>query len=144
MTYMATPQLKKPCPKGHDINNFGRPFLGHYYHILSLSDLCQVVEKRVLKKQSFSLQYMTYMAIPQHKKPCPGVMKFTNLVDLSSVCLIYAQEQRRRFLKKYINLTLFSPKLSPLGVQWGVMKFKNSCLLTLQMLHTKFCKDSSS
>ena len=27
-------------PGGHDIYNFGRPFLGHYHFTLSLSDLC--------------------------------------------------------------------------------------------------------
>ena len=37
---MATPQHKKPCPIGHEIYNFGRPFLGHDYYIISLSDLC--------------------------------------------------------------------------------------------------------
>ena len=34
----------------------------------------------------------------------------------------------------------FTPKLPLLGVR-GVMKFTKSCLLTLQMLHTKFGKD---
>ena len=24
-------QRKKPCPWGHEIYNFSRPFLGHYY-----------------------------------------------------------------------------------------------------------------
>ena len=39
---MATPKHKNPCPRGHEIYNFGRPFLGHHYYIplLSLSDLC--------------------------------------------------------------------------------------------------------
>ena len=31
MTYMATPLHKNPCPGGHEIYNFGRPFLGHHY-----------------------------------------------------------------------------------------------------------------
>ena len=41
MTYMAMPQCKNPCPWGHESYNFGRPFLGHHYYILSgsLSDL---------------------------------------------------------------------------------------------------------
>ena len=34
------PQHKNPCPGGHIIYNFGRPFLGHHYYILSLSVLC--------------------------------------------------------------------------------------------------------
>ena len=35
---MATPFHKKPCPGGREINNFGRPFLGHHYYTLGLSD----------------------------------------------------------------------------------------------------------
>ena len=31
---------KNPCPGGHEIHNFGEPFLGHHYHTLSLSNLC--------------------------------------------------------------------------------------------------------
>ena len=37
-----------PCPGGHEIYNFGRIFLGHHYHILSLSDVCLRVEKKIL------------------------------------------------------------------------------------------------
>ena len=33
MTYMATPLHKNPYPGGHEIYNFGRPFLGHHYYI---------------------------------------------------------------------------------------------------------------
>ena len=76
-------------------------------------------------------------------------MKFTILVAPSLViittyfvCLINAWEERRRLLKKYSNFTLFTIKLPPLWV--GVMKFTISCLLTLQMLHTKFGLDSPS
>ena len=50
--------------------------------------------------------FMTYMPKPQHKNPCPGVMKLPILVDRSLVIitiylvyLIYAWEQRRRFFK---------------------------------------------
>ena len=50
MTYMATPQHKTPCPGVHEIYNFGRPFLGHHYDILSLSDQCLGVEKKVFKE----------------------------------------------------------------------------------------------
>ena len=32
MTYMATPEHKNPCPRGHEIYNFIRPFLGHHYY----------------------------------------------------------------------------------------------------------------
>ena len=30
---MATPLLKDPCPRGHEIYNFGRPFLRHHYYM---------------------------------------------------------------------------------------------------------------
>ena len=40
MTFMAT-----LIPRGHEIYNLGRPFLGHYYYILGLSDLCMGVEE---------------------------------------------------------------------------------------------------
>ena len=67
MTYMAMNQHKKPCEVGHEIYNFGRPFLGHYYYTLSLSELRPGIEKKI-------------------------------------------------FLKKYINFTLFTTKLPPLWV----------------------------
>ena len=31
MTYMATPEHQNPSPGGHEIYNFGTPFLGHQY-----------------------------------------------------------------------------------------------------------------
>ena len=37
---MATPSARTPAQGGHEIYNFGRPFLGHHYYILSLYDLC--------------------------------------------------------------------------------------------------------
>ena len=39
MTYTATPYHKNPYSGGHEIYNFCWPFLGHHYHILSLSIL---------------------------------------------------------------------------------------------------------
>ena len=47
---MATPEHKNLCPWGHEIKNFGRPFLGHHYYILSLYDLCLVEEKKIFKE----------------------------------------------------------------------------------------------
>ena len=102
MTNMATPQYNNP-----DENcNFGRLFLGHYYYILNLFDLCLGLEKKTLS-ELMHFHYMTYMATPYTRIPQPGVMKFTILEDPSIViitihldCLIYALEQRRRFLKK--------------------------------------------
>ena len=50
MTYIGTPQHKTPCPGGHEIYNFGRLFLGHYYNILSLSDICMGIDKKFYKE----------------------------------------------------------------------------------------------
>ena len=46
MNYMATPQHKKPYPRGHEIYNFGRPFLVHHCYTLSLSKPCPGVKKK--------------------------------------------------------------------------------------------------
>ena len=55
-TYMATPEHKNPCPRGHEIYNFGRPFLGYHYYIFGLSDQCLRVEKKIFKQNNaFSL-----------------------------------------------------------------------------------------
>ena len=70
MTYMAILWHKNPCPRGHEIYNFGRPFLGHHYYILGLSDLCLGIEKKIFK-EIMHFHYMTYMATPKHKNPCP-------------------------------------------------------------------------
>ena len=47
ITYMATPQHKNLCHKGHKIYNFGKPFIGHHNNIFSLSVLCLGVEKKI-------------------------------------------------------------------------------------------------
>ena len=44
MTYMATPYHTNPCPGGHEIYNFGRPFLCYHYYTLSLSEPCPSLE----------------------------------------------------------------------------------------------------
>ena len=44
--FMATPLHKTPCPGSHEIDNFGRPFLGHHNYLLGLSDLGLGVEKK--------------------------------------------------------------------------------------------------
>ena len=63
MTYMATSKHKYPCPGGHEIYNFGRPFLGHHDYILSFFDICLGVEKKIFK-EIMHFHYMTYMAKP--------------------------------------------------------------------------------
>ena len=119
-TYMATPQHQNPCPGGHDSYNFGRPFLGHhYYYLLSLSDLCPRVKKKVFK-EIMHFHYMTYMATPQHKNPCPGVMKVTISVDPSLVmvtitihlvCLNHAPEQRSKLFYETHQFYTFNHKI---------------------------------
>ena len=56
---MATPPHKNPCPGGHEIYKFGRPFLGHYCYTLSLYGLCPRVEKKIFfqKYINFTLFY---------------------------------------------------------------------------------------
>ena len=81
---------------GLEIYNFGSPFLGHHYFILSLSDLCLGEGKKIFKG---------HMASPCTRTAAPGVMKFTILVVPSLVIisiyivrLIDALEKRGRFL----------------------------------------------
>ena len=45
---LSNPLCKNPCPRGHKIYNFRRPFLGHHYYILSMSDPCPRAEKKLL------------------------------------------------------------------------------------------------
>ena len=52
-----------PCPGGHETYNFGRPFLGHRYYILSLSDLCMGVEKKI---------FIGHIATPCTRNLCTG------------------------------------------------------------------------
>ena len=54
---------RTPTPGGHEIYNFGRPFLGHHYYILSLSDLCLGVDKNIFK-EIMHFHNMIYMATP--------------------------------------------------------------------------------
>ena len=70
--YMTRMVSKGPQPRGHEINNSGRPFLGHHTFILSLFVLCLGVEKKIFK-EIMHFHNMTYMATPLHKNPCtPG------------------------------------------------------------------------
>ena len=54
---------QEPLPGGHEIYHFGGPFRGHHYYILSLSNLCLGVEKKIFK-EIMHFHYMTYMAMP--------------------------------------------------------------------------------
>ena len=61
---MATPLHKNPCPRGHEIYNFGRPFLCNYFYILGLSDLCLGVEKKIFK-EIMQFHNVTYIFTPK-------------------------------------------------------------------------------
>ena len=123
MTLNGHDLAQKLLPMVARVVQFQQTLHGHYYYnIRCLSDPWSEVQKKVFK-EIMDFHFMIYLATPQHCKPRRGVKKFTILVDPSLVfitiylvCLIHAQEQRRGFLENYINLALFTPKLSPLGV----------------------------
>ena len=64
MTYMAMPLHMNPCPQGNEFYNLGSPFLGHHYYILSLSNLCLGVEKKIFKEIINEFSQYDYMAMP--------------------------------------------------------------------------------
>ena len=76
------------------------------------------------------------MVTPLHKNPCPGIMKFTPLVDPSLVIItihlvfVWTMLRRREddLFKKYINFTLSTLKMtSPLSVGHEIDHFLSSC-----------------
>ena len=54
---------QNPIPGGHEIHNFGRPFLVHKSYLLSLSDLSLGVEKKIFN-EVMHFYNVTYMATP--------------------------------------------------------------------------------
>ena len=74
-----------PLPGGHEIYNFGRPFLGLHCYIFSLSDLCSR-DRDFKGNNAFSL-YDSMTPCSSTRTPAPGVMKFTILVDPSIVII---------------------------------------------------------
>ena len=96
------------------------------------------------------LYYMTYIEpCPSKRTPFSRVMKFTTLVGFSLVIVIYilslsdlcpGVEMISIEIHKFYTFYHPPPQIiSPL--EWGVMKFTMSCLLTLKMLQTKFGED---
>ena len=78
---------KNPCPGGHEIYNFGRPFLGHHMYNVYTYFVLRLGEEKKLFKDIWPH--------PLTGIPALCVMKFTILVDPSldiitipSVCLI--------------------------------------------------------
>ena len=70
---LFTPKLPPLWVGVHEIYNFGRPFLGHHYYILGLSDQCLGVEKKFLRNTAI-LHFL-----PQNYLPFGwGFIKFYN------------------------------------------------------------------
>ena len=121
MTYMATSRHKNPCPGGHEIYNFCNTFHGHHYCQVSLSDLCLGIEKTIFN--AFSLYDLYGLA------PAPESLPWWSLIynfgnpflghhyytlSFTEPC---PEIEKKIFFKKYINFTLFIPKLPPFEVE---------------------------
>ena len=61
--HMATPKNMNPCPWGHTIYNFGRPFLGNHYSSLSLTELCPRSREDFLRHTS-KLHFLPKIKFP--------------------------------------------------------------------------------
>ena len=93
--YIATPNTCNPVPRVMKFS-FVRQFLGHHYFVFSLSDLSSGVEITILQ-EIMHFHLTIYMATPLHK----NLMVVPSLtINIYSVCLIYAQEKRKKNLKE--------------------------------------------
>ena len=76
------PSTKTSGPGGHEIYNFGRPFLGHHYYTLSLSDLYVFLppsrKEDFIKKIIIHFHKIIYVATPKHQNPCPKEYEIYN------------------------------------------------------------------
>ena len=61
---MVTLWHMNPFLGRHKIYNKRRPFLGHHYYIISLSDVCLGVEKKIFKEIN-CFHYETYFVTPR-------------------------------------------------------------------------------
>ena len=82
MTYMATPYHK--IHRGHEIYNFGRPFLGHHYFILSLSDLCLGVERKF-----YITIYLVYLILVLEERIHKFYTFYSNITSWGLVTISY-------------------------------------------------------
>ena len=99
--YIATPYHKKPCPVGHEIYYFVKPFFGPHYYALSLSHLCRRFSKKCIFTKSLIWS----------QTPAPGIMKFTILVDPSFVIItihIVCLNQATEYRGSLINTSIYS------------------------------------
>ena len=104
------------------------------------------LEKKILK-EIMHFHYITYMATLYHKNPCPWGHEIYNLgwpllghhcyaISYCELCL----GVEKRIFKEINQFFTFLPQ-NYLSLGWGVVTFTISCLLPLQMLHTKFGQD---
>lgn len=129
MTKMATPQLKSPSPGGQEIGEIKGElcFLIFAIYSVFLHSINQFVER------SKHFYNMTYMAKPYYKRILPLVLITLTIlaehcfliVTIYSLCLLDAQKQNTRFLKKNINFTVLPEINLKLG---GHEIYKLSCL----------------
>ena len=59
-----------PRPRGHEIYNFGRSYLG--YHTCKLTLCVLFLGEEKIFKEIMNFHNMTYMDTPKHKNLCPG------------------------------------------------------------------------
>ena len=73
ISYIALSKHMNPCPWGHEIYYFSRLFIGHHYNILSFSDICPGLEKKIFYEilHFHHMIYIYYLAKPQHNNSCP-------------------------------------------------------------------------
>ena len=84
------------------------------YYIFSFSDLCKGAEKKMFR-EIILFHYMTYLATPQHRSPCPGVMKSTFLGDpsLAIITIYHAPEVGKKLFKEIHKFYTFTPNFLP-------------------------------
>ena len=116
---------KKPSPIGHEIYNFGRPFLIHHYWILNLSDPCTSVDNKRRRPIAFSLYSHALTQEPVPRGSWNLVDSSSVIIIILTVCLIYNSMKRRRFLKKYCIFTIWLvwPRPSTRTPVSGITKF---------------------
>ena len=125
---MATPCQKNPASGSMKFTILGDPAL-----VIIKISLVFLIHAKEQRRRNVIVQ-----------KPLPwGHENLLLLQTLSSFLYIFSslnsfQEQRSRSFQKYICFTLFTPKLSPIGVagRGGVIKDTISCLFILQILNT--------
>ena len=88
---MVMPQHRNPYPWVHEIANFDGPFFCHHQYILSLSDLCLGVEKKILK-EIVPFHFPAQERLPQGQKNLhfvrPSLCHHYNTLCLSESFLI--------------------------------------------------------